>query len=123
MTAEEREVHAGMSMLRRDIVHMRCFNHAQREAAARCPQCGRHFCRECVSEHTGRFLCAACMVSLTPDRANAQPARARLRPFLQIVLGIGLLWTLFYAMGAGLLQVPAVFHDQADAGASYWEEP
>lgn len=112
-----------MSMLRRDIVHMRCFNHAQREAAARCPQCARHFCRECVSEHAGRFLCAACMVSLTPGRANTKPARARLRPFLQIFLGVGLLWTLFYAMGAGLLQVPAVFHDQADASAIYWEEP
>jgi len=119
----EYEGYADMGILRRDLVHMRCFNHAQREAAARCPQCGRHFCRECVSEHAGRFLCAACMASLTADRIDARPTRARLRPFLQFVFGVGLLWVLFYGMGSGLLQVPAVFHEQVDADASYWDEP
>ena len=43
------------------LAHQRCFNHALREAAARCPGCGNFFCRECVTEHDDRVLCAACL--------------------------------------------------------------
>ena len=43
----------------------RCFNHAGREAVARCPECSRYFCRECISEHRGRVVCAGCLASLS----------------------------------------------------------
>lgn len=112
-----------MSMFRRDIANIRCFNHAQREAAARCPECGRHFCRECVSEHSGRFLCATCIASQSSGKEDSLPSRARLRSLMQFVAGILLLWTLLYGMGAGLLQIPSVFHEDMDNSARYWDEP
>jgi hypothetical protein len=39
----------------------RCSNHAARTAACRCPACHFFYCRECVTEHDGRMLCAACV--------------------------------------------------------------
>ena len=45
--------------------HQRCFNHAGREAVARCPECGQFFCRECITEHEDRVLCSACLKKLT----------------------------------------------------------
>jgi hypothetical protein len=48
----------------------RCALHAGREAAARCPVCTRHFCRECVTEHHGRLLCFACLKEETTHRAR-----------------------------------------------------
>ena len=38
-----------------------CWNHPGRGAVCRCPACQRSFCRECVSEHDARLLCAACI--------------------------------------------------------------
>ncbi|MCI0613826.1 rhomboid family protein, partial [bacterium] len=40
------------------ISKQRCFFHSQREAVVRCPECGRYYCRECVTEHLDRLLCA-----------------------------------------------------------------
>ena len=44
-----------------DLLHQRCFNHMLREAVACCPECRRYFCRECVTEHEDKVLCAACL--------------------------------------------------------------
>jgi len=44
-----------------DLTHQRCHHHQFREAAARCPECGRYFCRECITEHADRVLCASCL--------------------------------------------------------------
>ena len=33
-----------------------------REAVARCPQCHRTFCRECICDHEGKALCSDCLV-------------------------------------------------------------
>ncbi len=43
------------------LKHKRCFNHADREASARCPSCKNDFCRECITEHDGRMLCVNCL--------------------------------------------------------------
>ena len=48
-----------------NLAHQRCFNHAVREAVARCPECGQCFCRECITEHDDRVVCAACLKKLT----------------------------------------------------------
>jgi len=94
------------------IAQERCFNHASREAAARCPECGRYFCRECVSEHEGRVICAFCF-----KRLRAGPVgRTRLAGLLraaQILIGILILWSSFYLLGRILLAIPSSFHDQA----------
>ena len=92
------------------IAHERCFNHAGREAAARCPECGRLFCRECVSEHAGRVICATCL----RDIAASTPAkrRAGIPPrILAVFLGILILWSSFFLLGKSLLSIPSAFHD------------
>jgi hypothetical protein len=43
------------------VSEQRCRNHAVRTAAGRCPGCHFFYCRECITEHDGRMLCAACV--------------------------------------------------------------
>lgn len=93
-----------------NLLHQRCFNHGLREAVARCPECGRFFCRECVTEHDDRIICSACLKKLV------QPAAAR-RPLLKIfrigqcVAGLVIAWFFFFVIGEGLLRIPASFHE------------
>jgi hypothetical protein len=94
-----------------NVVLQRCFNHAAREAAARCPQCGRFFCRECVTEHEGRVLCAAC-VRLSVRVPLFQRSGWRLTLRAGSMLGSFLLaWLFFYLFGMVLLQIPSSFHE------------
>lgn len=93
------------------LVHQRCFHHSQREAAARCPECRHFYCRECITEHDDRVICATCLRKLA---AVAAPKRARLAwalPALQLFVGLSLLWLIFYFTGAGLLSIPSSFHE------------
>lgn len=92
------------------LAQQRCFNHPAREAVARCPECARHFCRECITEHDDRVVCSACLHKLTrkPERR-----RYRLGPLVKCVqfgLGIVLTWLFFYFVGQGLAQLPSAFH-------------
>ncbi|GEM_PF-635529 len=100
----------------------RCFNHAQREAAARCPECGRFFCRECVSEHRNRLLCAACIAEET---AKAQLDQKRnfgsLRMVFRIALGVLVLWGSFFVIGKALLSVPSTFHEHKTILEDDWD--
>jgi hypothetical protein len=95
-----------------NIAQERCFNHASREAAARCPECGRYFCRECISEHDDRVICAFCLkrVSTKPVRRYRLAGLVRLA---QVVIGVLLLWSSFYLLGKALLTIPSSFHDVA----------
>lgn len=45
--------------------------HPAREAICRCPQCRRYFCRECITEHGGEFVCSACLQTLTRRTAKS----------------------------------------------------
>jgi hypothetical protein len=81
-----------------------CWNHEAREAVCRCPQCARSFCRECVTEHEGRLLCAACLRQLTVVRPRGRGMR-RVLPALMLVGGFLLAWLIFFGMGKGLLEV------------------
>lgn len=88
----------------------RCFNHAQREAVARCPVCANFFCRECITEHDGRMICARCLLpSQTPQRKR-RLAAAALRS-IQVLAGVLVLWLVFFLVGRALLLVPSSFHD------------
>jgi hypothetical protein len=90
----------------------RCWNHTSREAVARCPECGRFFCRECVVEHGDRIICNGCLAKLQP-RAKTPARRIDLRPLGRVLAaGIGLLvgWILFFSAGRMLLSVPDQFH-------------
>lgn len=94
-----------------NLAHQRCFNHSQREAAARCLECRQFFCRECVTEHDDRVICSSCLQKL----AKAPPARKRrfvgLLKLSQCALSLILLWFFFYLMGEWLLSIPSSFHE------------
>jgi len=92
----------------------KCFNHAAREAVARCPECRNFFCRECITEHDGRLVCAACL-----QKADVEPGGAQKRPWRvagtlwgTLKVGVGLLvaWIVYYTLGQILLMIPDSFH-------------
>lgn len=91
------------------LAHLRCWNHAGREAAVVCPECRRYFCRECATEHQGRMMCTTCVAaksSVTPRARSSGVA-------LWIGLAIGgllLAWLAYYNLGLMLARIPAEFH-------------
>jgi len=93
------------------LSQQRCAHHAEREAAARCPRCGRFYCRECVTEHEGRLFCASC---LRGTSSGSDRRRARFRWILwtvEILLCFVLAWLFFYLSGRVLASLPTSFHE------------
>jgi hypothetical protein len=80
-----------------------CWNHEAREAACRCPACSRSYCRECVSEHEGRLLCAACLSLVVARSDQAAGGLGKLAPPGMIAAGILLAWLIYWAAGASLI--------------------
>jgi hypothetical protein len=93
------------------LAHQRCFNHAAREAAARCPECRRFFCRECITEHDDRVLCAACLRKTAHEPLTKRLAFGKLSRLAQCAIGILLAWFFFLLIGNCLLQLPTSFHE------------
>ena len=89
----------------------RCFNHAHREAVARCPECGQYFCRECITEHEDRVVCAACLKKLARRPLMRQPALVQILRLAQCGLGIMIAWFFFFLIGESLARLPASFHE------------
>ena len=87
-------------------LHQRCWNHELREAVCRCPGCGRHFCRECVTEHASRLLCAACLQALSRTASARRGSRALLAP-LGAFASLLLSWWIFYLSGEMLIEITA----------------
>ena len=84
---------------------------ARREAAARCPECQQFFCRECITEHDDRVLCTTCLKKLTRLPFAQRFAFAKMLRLAQCAAGIVLVWFFFFLIGAGLLKLPASFHE------------
>jgi hypothetical protein len=97
----------------------RCARHGEREAVAKCARCSGFFCRECVVDHAGKLVCAGCLAK-TMTAAAPRPKRswAGLRRTVSLLVGVGVLWVLFYAIGSLLLRMPAEFHD-----GTVWRDP
>jgi len=93
------------------LAHQRCFNHTNREAVALCPQCGRYFCRECVTEHEDMVLCASCMQSQPATTPTAIAHSSLLAHVGQFLVGSIFLWLIFYYLGQILLSIPSSFHE------------
>lgn len=93
------------------LLHQRCFNHATREAVARCPECTQFFCRECVTEHDDRVICTACLKKLARVPLLKRPAFAFLFRAAQYCLGLLVAWFFFYLIGATLAALPTAFHE------------
>lgn len=93
------------------VAARRCVRHAGREAAARCPGCAQFFCRECVSEHGGRWLCAPCLAraaAAAGPRAGRGRSWRRLGGLAAAFAGITLV---FFLLGTFLRRIPPDFHE------------
>ena len=93
------------------IALQRCFNHSLREAAARCPECRKFFCRECVSEHDDRVICASCLKRLAAPALNKRRAFSAAMRSVQLLVGLLIAWFFFFSLGEGLLRIPDSFHE------------
>lgn len=93
-----------------ELFLQRCSNHAGREAVARCPECGRFFCRECIAEHEERVLCAACLKKLGSARRKRRSVLVNGARFAQAVFGFMIAWFFFFLIGEKLVQLPDSFH-------------
>jgi hypothetical protein len=94
-----------------NLIHQRCFNHGEREAVARCPECRRYFCRECIAEHDDRVVCAACLKKLARVPLLERRGFAWAKRSFQCALGIFVAWFFFYLVGESLLSLPDSFHE------------
>ncbi len=99
-------------------LQQRCWNHEAREAACRCPACGRSFCRECVTEHEMRLLCAACLrLSGAPHVEAGWRAWRSVLPGAMLLAGFLLSWIFFYGAAESL----SFFTERAEQ--SSWQSP
>jgi len=98
-------------------LQQRCWNHEAREAACRCPGCGRSYCRECVSEHEGRLLCAACLIAITAGRAPSRGRGWNLAPAAMIAAAILLAWLTYWVAGASVISVLRRIQQEPKSGA------
>lgn len=101
-----------------DYAHSRCFNHAGREAVANCPECHRFFCRECVTEHADRVICAVCLKKLARAPSVRKRALAGLLHWAQCLTAILVAWFFFFLIGRTLARLPDSFHN-----AALWKVP
>src|SRR4029434_10960446 len=93
------------------LTEQRCLNHALREAVARCPECTRFFCRECITEHDDRVICAACLRKLARVPLLRRRGLPRTFRTAQVMLGLLAAFLFFYLIGNALLSIPASFHE------------
>jgi len=105
------------------LSHQRCFNHAAREAVARCPECRQFFCRECVTEHDDRVICAACLRKLAVVPLKGRRGFLGLVRIAQLCTGVFLAWLFFYWAGQMLLRLPSSFHDGTAWKGTWLENP
>jgi hypothetical protein len=104
------------------LTQQRCHNHPLREAAGRCPECRRCYCRECITEHEDRIICATCLKKIVPA-AQGKPADLSLVGHVgRCLIGLFLLWVFFYGMGRFLLALPESFHEGKVWQADWWDE-
>ena len=107
-----------MSASNPGVAMQRCFNHSLREAAARCPECRRFFCRECVAEHDDRVICASCLKKLAVSETAKRRSFSTIRRAAPVIVGVLVAWFFFFIIGEALLRIPASFHD-----TSIWQAP
>ena len=94
-------------------IRQQCWNHESREAVCRCPGCARSYCRECVTEHEARLLCAACLRKALPDEVSQRRGMPRV---VLLAGGLLLAWVLFLGIAAGVSEFSARMEQAA------WQE-
>ena len=99
------------------IANEKCFVHRRREAVALCLECRRFFCRECITVHDDRAVCASCLRKLARAPGAGGKTAAGLGALVKIVAGLVVLWLVFFSFGLLLLRIPSSVHE-----GSLWEE-
>jgi hypothetical protein len=93
-----------------DLTLQRCLHHADRAAVARCPACAQYFCRECVTEHEGKFLCSNCLRGRAAPIGSAHVTTEWFKAALCLFIGLSVAWSFFYLIGRLLILIPANLH-------------
>lgn len=93
------------------LAQQRCLNHFEREAVSRCPECRGYYCRECITEHEGRVICATCLRKLTVPASDENARSSPIFWLAAAIAGIILVWIIFYYVGQGLIMMPSEFHE------------
>jgi len=92
-----------------------CKNHPEREASAKCPECGSSFCRECITEHDFRMICAGCLAGRKAQIIEKRSEKRRwhfpLVSGIQYIVAIFVVWFVFYLIARALLAIPADMHE------------
>ena len=88
----------------------RCFVHPSREAVSLCLECRRAFCRECVVDHGGRLICAACLARLSAPVKRGNRVARKLVSTVGTGFAILLCWILFYMAGRVLMLAEPAHH-------------
>ena len=89
-----------------------CAIHPARPASARCPNCRKFYCSECITEHEGKMSCASCLrLSMESVPESKRKLRLPIAPLVQLVLAIAVCWVVFYFFAQFLVDVPDNFHD------------
>jgi hypothetical protein len=99
------------------VARAACFQHPQREAAARCVGCGKPFCRECITALDRRMYCASCFKEKTEKKTKRKRDWFVLTTSVQFVFGLLLLWLTAYLVGRALVDLPTSFHE-----GTVWEK-
>jgi len=119
--AESDQVHRMLNHAMNTLSRQRCYNHHQREAVVRCPDCGRYYCRECVTEHDERMMCSQCLQRLNDHQAKTPGTWGQ--KFLAVgqgVFGFLVLWYAFYLVGIALSAIPYTFHEGTIWQSGWW---
>ncbi len=93
------------------ISQKRCFNHPEREAAARCLECNRDFCRECVTDHNHRLICTNCLHNLTGTKKRRIPFSKQGLIYILAIVSFLVLWVLWMGYGEYLLTTTENTHE------------
>lgn len=89
----------------------KCKRHALREAVALCSHCRGYFCRECITEHDDKVICADCLSKIAVVSAKRSPVFRWVFRGAFAFVGFFLVWFSFYNLGKFLLAIPSAFHE------------
>lgn len=87
-------------------IRQQCWNHEAREAVCRCPGCAHSYCRECVTEHEARLLCAVCLRKALAG-SGEQRHKRRVPAIVLLAGGILFSWVLFLGVAGGISEFSA----------------
>jgi hypothetical protein len=99
------------------LIHQRCFNHALREAVARCPECGHFYCRECTTEHEDRIICAGCLAKIARRPLMERSGFIYMLRSVEVFFGIAVACLFFWVIGRALLSIDSSVHE-----GTIWKE-